>query len=104
MPPVLLEQFRIFNGQQHPVGVALWARVSDETDARLEAGAHKLRANEWKSGDHAWMIELIAPFGGQNELLMDLAKAIFPNESFKYHMLKEGGIRVVETFSAHFLK
>jgi cytolysin-activating lysine-acyltransferase len=101
MPPVLLEQFRIFNGPQHPVGVALYARVGADTDARLEAGAHKLRADEWKCGDQGWLIELVAPFGGQDELLADFAAAIFPNETFKMHRIGEGGAREVVTYDAH---
>ena len=101
MPPVLLEQFRIFNGPQHPVGVALWARVSEETETRLEAGAHKLRADEWKSGDRPWMIELVAPFGGQDEMIADLAKAVFANEAFKFHRLNEAGQREVTEYRAH---
>lgn len=101
MPPVLLEQFRVFNGPQHPVGVALYARVSQDTDARLEAGAHKLRADEWKSGDQGWLIELVAPFGGEDELLADFASAIFPTEPFKMHRLGEGGVREVVTYDTH---
>lgn len=104
MPPVLLEQFRIFNGPQHPVGVALWARVSQETETRLEAGAHKLRADEWKSGDRPWMIELVAPFGGQDEMIADLASAVFPDEAFKFHRLGQGGQREVVSFDEHLAK
>lgn len=97
MPPVLLEQFRIFNGPQHPVGVALWARVSDETEQRLEAGAHKLRPDEWRGGDRAWLIELISPFGGQDEMMADFARNIFPSQAFKYHAVDEAGRRVVKS-------
>ncbi len=104
MAPVLLEQFRIFNGPQHPVGVALWARVGEETEARLEAGAHKLRPDEWKSGERPWMIELVAPFGGQDEMIADLGKAVFANEPFKFHRLNEQGAREVVCYDAHLIK
>jgi cytolysin-activating lysine-acyltransferase len=95
MPSILLEQFRIFNGPQHPVAFALWARVSKETEERLEAGAHKLRPDEWKGGDRAWIIEVVAPFGGQDEILADMAEHIFAHETFKYHSVNEAGQRVV---------
>lgn len=95
MPAILLEQFRMFHGEAHPVGVALWARVSDETDKRLRDGAHKLRPDEWKGGKNAWLIELIAPFGGQSEMIDDLAAHVFPEEKFAYHHVTPEGIRKV---------
>ena len=101
MPALLLEQFRIFSGPQHPVGLALWARVSPETESRLQAGAHKLRADEWRSGDKPWMIELVAPFGAQDEMIKDLAHSVFPDESFRFHKLNADGERVVVDYDAH---
>jgi cytolysin-activating lysine-acyltransferase len=100
MPPILMEQFRIFYGPQAPGGppdaqpvpaaVALWAFVSEETDARLTAGAHKLRADEWKGGAQPWLIELIAPFGGQDEIMLDLAQNVFKDRPFKFHITRNG--------------
>lgn len=101
MPAILLEQFRIFYGPEHPAGVALWARVSTETDERLRAGAHKLRADEWRGGNIPWLIELIAPFGAQDEMLKDFGKAIFSGEAFNFHKATSGGGREVVAFNAH---
>ena len=98
MPPLLLEQFRIFNGPQHPVGVALWARVSEDTDKRLREGAFKLRMDEWKGGSIPWLIELIAPFGGHDEIMADFSAAIFPTEAFNFHRVDPNGQRVVASF------
>ena len=100
MPPVLLEQFRVFHGKAHPVGVAFWARVSPETDARLREGAFKLRVDEWKGGGIPWLIELIAPFGGQDEMMADLSAAIFTNESYNFHRVAADGRREVATYSS----
>lgn len=98
MPAVLLEQFRVFNGPQHPVGIALWAKVSAETDQRLRSGAHKLRPDEWKGGDIPWLVELIAPFGGQEEMLADFSASIFPNDAFNYHHVTQDGVRDVASY------
>jgi hemolysin-activating ACP:hemolysin acyltransferase len=49
-------------GFSMPVGVALWATVSDEVDQRLMAGPAlplRLRPAEWKSGPIVWLIEAI---------------------------------------------
>jgi cytolysin-activating lysine-acyltransferase len=98
MPAVLLEQFRIFYGPNSPAAVALWAMVSEETEARLRDGAHKLRADEWKGGDRPWLIELVAPFGGQEEILADLSASVFGGKPFSFHTATPEGQRVVKTY------
>jgi len=98
MPPILFRQFRMFYGPQAPAACALWATVSDETDARLEGGAHKLRSDEWKGGTQPWLIELIAPFGAQDEVLADLSKHIFPTNAFKFHRVNDKGVREVALY------
>lgn len=95
MPAVLLEQYRVFYGPNAPAAVALWARVADETDARLREGGGKLRPDEWNSGENAWLIELVTPFGGVEEILNDLAVTVFGGQSFKYHTLDASGQRTV---------
>ena len=50
-----------------PAGIAIWAKVSDEVDAKIreqiKAGAFpvRLKAEEWDSGEIAWLLDVIAP-------------------------------------------
>ena len=67
MPPVLLRQFRLFYQEGKPVAAVLYARVSDEVAARLDAGAPTLRPGDWKSGERMRIVKVIAPFGGGEE-------------------------------------
>jgi cytolysin-activating lysine-acyltransferase len=69
MPAIMLKQFRIFYQEGQPVGAALWALVSDEVEARLKAGPKRLQLQDWQSGDTMFLVELVAPFGGQDEML-----------------------------------
>ena len=103
MPAILLEQFRIFYGPKSPAAVAIWATVSEETDKRLRAGESRLKADEWSGGNIPWLIELIAPFGAQEEILSDLSEVIFKGEDFNFHMTGETG-REVKTFGTSGLK
>lgn len=98
MPVILLEQFRTFYGPNAPAAVAFWALVSEETDQRLQAGGYKLRADEWKGGDQPWLIELVAPFGGHDEILADLSTSVFGGKSFKFHTMGPDGQRIVKTY------
>jgi cytolysin-activating lysine-acyltransferase len=97
MPAILLEQFRVFYGPQSPAAVALWASVSDDTQARLQAGGYKLRPDEWRNGENLWLIELIAPFGAQDEIMADLKTSIFAGKAFKFHRVTPEGKREVAT-------
>jgi len=97
MPAILVEQFRIFYGPQAPAAVALWASVSDDTQDRLMAGGYKLRPDEWKNGEHLWLIELVAPFGAVDEIMTDLKASVFAGKGFKFHQMNAQGQRVVTT-------
>ncbi len=97
MPPLLHRQFRIFPGKDQPLGVALWAKLSDEAAARLEGGSNRLAPNEWNSGPNLWLVELIAPFGHQDKMLTDLQQTVFAGQSFRMHATGKDGQRQVIT-------
>jgi cytolysin-activating lysine-acyltransferase len=72
-----------------PLGLALWALLSDEAEARLEAG-ERLSASDWTSGDRLWLVEMISPFATpENKLtevmLLDLINGPFKGRAFSLH-------------------
>lgn len=96
MPAILLEQFRIFPGpDQTPAGLVLWGSISEETEGRLRNHQIRLAPYEWKGGPHLWIIEMVAPFGGQDEMLADVAATIFKGKSFKYQIVGPNGVEVI---------
>ena len=103
MQPVSLGQFRIFQGEEHPVGVLLWAYVNEEVENRLKQGVTRLSPNDWKSGDRLWLIDAITPFGNTQQMLDDLTQNVFPNTPYKYMQRDEAGkleIKTSETIDA----
>jgi cytolysin-activating lysine-acyltransferase len=65
LPALLTGQFSLATAQSKasgltsPVGLVLWASVSQEVDKRLSAAAEqpvRLNPQEWKSGDIRWVI------------------------------------------------
>ena len=49
-----------------PLGLALWAHVSEDVDKKLEAQQKanmpfRLAPHEWKSGDIPWLLAVLAP-------------------------------------------
>lgn len=80
MPPILLRQFRLSYHEGRPVAVVLYARVSEEVEARLNAGAPTLRPQDWKSGSTLKVVRVIAPFGGEESFVSE-AIALLSTES-----------------------
>jgi cytolysin-activating lysine-acyltransferase len=84
MTPVLLQQFRLFYDNDKPIGVAFWATVNEEVEERLKAGTTRLRPQDWKSGNALWVVEVIAPFGGAEEMVKDLKAKVFAGRELKF--------------------
>jgi len=100
-PALRLNQVRIFHDGKRAIGFALWAKVSDEVDAELNRGTHKLRPADWKSGKQLWLMELIVPSANPKllqDLLGELLKGPFAGEKFKMHLKdpKTGKLRAAE--------
>jgi len=94
MPPIILQQFRMFYAKDRPIGVVLWALVDDEVEARLVSGSARMRPQDWNCGDKLWIVEVVAPFGGTDEMLTDLKGKVFPDREMRFRTV-EGGKGVV---------
>jgi cytolysin-activating lysine-acyltransferase len=90
MPPILLQQFRMFHAKDKPIGVILWAYVNDEVEQRLLSGSARMRPQDWKSGDKLWIVEVLAPFGGTDEMLKDLKAKVFPDRELRFRAVEAG--------------
>ncbi len=102
MAPIMLNQFRVFYATDteaekatgkptsRPIGVALWALVNEDVGARLASGNSRMRPQDWKCGDRLWVADIIAPYGGQEEMLQDLKSQVFPDRTIKYLGMVDG--------------
>ena len=72
LPPVVLDQCRLYSKNGLPYAFFTWAKVNDQVDARLRGKQPKLAPHEWQSGEHVWIIDAVAPFGQLEETLADL--------------------------------
>ncbi|MDH5822290.1 toxin-activating lysine-acyltransferase [Luteimonas sp. RD2P54] len=113
MPAILKEQFRIFRFgplptlaamnptefklagfskegiEQLPLGVAIWAHLSEAAEAKLERGEH-LDEADWQSGDRLWVVEFVTPFATtENKLgeamMLDLMGGPLSGKTFYLH-------------------
>jgi cytolysin-activating lysine-acyltransferase len=81
LPPLALRQYRLFrNDKDQVVGYASWALLNDEAQERVKKHGFKLRPNEWKSGEHAWLADIVAPFGGAEQMARQLKRQLFKDK------------------------
>lgn len=80
LPPVVLDQCRLYTKDEIPFAFFTWAKVSDAVDQRLRSGILRVAPHEWQSGEHLWLIDAVAPFGQLDEMIAELHKAQFPGQ------------------------
>jgi cytolysin-activating lysine-acyltransferase len=89
IPPVRLRQIRFFGQDGAIDGFATWAMVSEEVEKRLLSGNRRLAPADWRSGDRAWLIDLVAPTEASAKAAVGEIKArAFADRPF--HMLVPG--------------
>lgn len=100
MPPLILDQCKLYMKDEIPWAFCTWAFVSDQVDERLSSSIPKIAPHEWKSGEHLWLIDVVAPFGGADEIITDLQKTNFAGKAFKALTPQPDGSFVVENHPA----
>jgi len=106
LPPYLANQYIIAHANakdgsrsRFPVGVAFWAQVSDEIEARLLAqddGPAEIGPDEWSSGDNLWIIEIVAHDKVAPMIIGQLQRKVFGDRPFKFRAKDSSG-----TFHVH---
>lgn len=76
MPPLVLDQAKLYMRDNAPVAYVSWAKLSDKVAQRYSAAPHQLAIGDWQSGDQTWIVDLYAPFGGATEVLQDLRDTV----------------------------
>lgn len=76
MPPLVLDQCRLFSKAEIPWAFATWAFVSDAVDQRLRSAVPIIAPHEWKGGDKPWLIDVVAPFGDADATAAEVARQL----------------------------
>ena len=63
VPPIMANQYKVFRFDGVPRGLFTWAWLSPEAERRYVSG-ELLLDTDWRSGEHLWIIDLIAPYRG----------------------------------------
>lgn len=77
LPPVVLDQCRLYTKNEIPFAFFTWAKVTAEVDQRLRSGIQRIAPHEWQGGEHIWLIDVVTPFGQFEEMIAELHKTQF---------------------------
>ena len=100
MPPIILDQCKLYMRDDIPWAFATWAFVSDEVDARLRTAIPKIAPHEWKSGTHAWIIDVVAPFGDRDGSIDDLRNTELSNKAVSAILVQRDGTVQIRDYPA----
>ena len=64
IPPLKLNQYRIYIDEEVPLCYASWAMLPEEAEEGYKNRTRKIQPHDWNSGDNLWLIDVICPFGG----------------------------------------
>lgn len=77
VPALINRQFKLYRLDGKPFAYASWAYVSLDVVQRVAVEGGNLSAGEWMCGDEAWLVDVVAPFGGAEGVLREMkAKGI----------------------------
>lgn len=100
LPPIVLDQCRLYTKSGLPYVFVTWALVNDAVDARLHSAQPKIAPHEWKCGDHLWIIDAVAPFGQLEETLKELRETLFPGRKVNALLQQPNGAVTVHEWPA----
>ena len=104
VPAVATGQFTLAEGQSkangmvQPLGVVMWARVSDEIDARMSADPAqpvRLKADEWATGNTIWVIEAVGDGRVVEAMLKRMSETSWAGRTVKFRARNKDGQMVI---------
>jgi cytolysin-activating lysine-acyltransferase len=75
LPPLVLEQCKLYNKQEMPWAYFSWATVSSEVDQRMRSATPVIAPHEWHSGSIPWLIDIVMPFGEDLPLIQEVVSS-----------------------------
>ena len=90
LPAIMHKQYRLYHVGKKPVGLVTWAWMSKDVETAYVRNTASLQPKDWKSGDHGWILDYIAPFGDAKRIASDLKNNVFANDVGRILSVRKG--------------
>ena len=97
-PAIQTQQYRVAIRDGCAVGFVSWAFLGEEEAAGFANRTRPLQPEDWRSGDHIWIIDLLAPFGHCREFVGHLKRDLFKGHLVHATRMRPGGSRGVARY------
>lgn len=97
MPPLVLEQAKLYMKGEMPTAFVTWACLSDAVAERYARPPFHLAPGDWNSGERVFLIDLIAPYGGAADVLADLKQTVLAGKTI--HQLAPNAAATTEVIT-----
>lgn len=100
MPAMATRQFRVAEGVSPeknmalPIAAVIWASVNAEVDRRMSENLDtlvRLKPDEWRSGEHVWIIETIGDGNAISGMLRHLKQTEFKDTNVRMRVRGKDG-------------
>ena len=91
LPPINLDQFRIYKKGDMPIALVTWAFLDEETESKYINEQYDLRLNDWNKGNRLWFIDFIVTGDVMQKVEHDLRHNLFPDKMGKALRADETG-------------
>ncbi len=96
LPALILDQCKVYlqsTGGSLPIAYVSWAYLSAEAEEKFLA-SQKIAPSDWKSGKNLWLVDVLAPFGGEQAILKELFNdELKGKEVYLLYPSSEGGLQ-----------
>lgn len=75
--PLAADQVVVFRRAGRPVGLVVWACLSNEASRAFAAGATALADDDWTNGPNPWLAMVLAPYGDGPEMVRAMRGTTF---------------------------
>ena len=87
LPPLRQGQFATIETDEGLQALATWAFLNPETSQTFSAGNGSITADDWRSGDQVWLMDVIAPFGHASKIVRKVQGELC-RQGFKGHQMR----------------
>lgn len=81
IPALMRDQAKLYMRDGLPIAYVSWANFSNQVAQRYRTPPHQLSYTDWDCGDEVWLVDIVTPFGGLQQVMEDVRRNVHPGKA-----------------------
>lgn len=81
IPALMRDQAKLYMRDGLPIAYVSWAKLSSQVAQRFRTPPHQLSYTDWDSGEEIWLVDIVTPFGGLQQVMDDVRRNVHPGKA-----------------------